>query len=272
MARRRRRRRKKEIKIHACVWRDVFFCYRVTTRLDTWFNNAQCVNVWFISTCHSLDQAATIRIEAWKRNLRCKDTAQKPVWLVLQHRVSMAPFLLMSSCRVMETAEGSSNTAYYRWKTLLILVGRRKSTISLHTRLTSDLVVPVEGRSFYSVRWLFIVPSISPNRYGRGEYPELSFILSLRWAPVKEMIFNSNLHVITRCFLRMIAWCICVLGSEEDCAEQVQVLSGVSDANDVDVSGDDSTVAMSQLQAAKQQFHDNDFDRSVEGEHYWTER
>ena len=59
-----KRRRKKEMKTHACVWRDVFFCCRVTTRLDAWFNNAQCLNVWFNSTFHSLDQAATIRIHA----------------------------------------------------------------------------------------------------------------------------------------------------------------------------------------------------------------
>ena len=84
------------------------------------------------------------------------------------------------------------------------------------------------------------------------------------------MIFTSNLHVITRCFQRVIAWFVCVLGSEDDCAEQVQVLSAVSDPNDVDVSGGDSIAAMSQLPAATEQSHDNDFDRSVEGEHYWT--
>jgi hypothetical protein len=57
----------------------------------------------------------------------------------------------MSSCRVIETAEGLSNTTHYRWKTLLILADRRKSTISLRTRLIFDLIVTVEGRSFFSL-------------------------------------------------------------------------------------------------------------------------
>ena len=52
----------------------------------------------------------------------------------------------------------------------------------------------------------------------------------------------------------------------------MQVLSGVSDVNDVDVSGGDSTVAMSELAAVREQSLDYGFDQSGEGEYSWTER
>ncbi|CAF3750206.1 unnamed protein product [Rotaria sp. Silwood1] len=47
-----------------------------------------------------------------------------------------------------------------------------------------------------------------------------------------------------------------MLGSEDDCAQEVHILSSIGDENDVEISGTNETINTSEVQVHEQALHD----------------